>query len=83
MSDGSLQSDDRSLILHTQSFTKAKNELLSSELNTKFGFSSHVIPHKEIYWVISIPSKDAELLHGLIAEHLLPYFSYKVSKILF
>lgn len=81
MADGSLQRDQKSMILHSQSFTQAQNELLSKELNTKFGFSSRVIPHKDIYWVIFIPSKDAKLLHSLIAPHMLPYFSYKIPKV--
>jgi hypothetical protein len=78
MSDGSLQNDLQSMILHTQSFTKVENELLSTELNAKFGLHSRVIPHKGVYWVIFIPREDAVLLHELIAPHMIPYFSYKV-----
>lgn len=78
MSDGSLQNDLKSMILHSQSFTWAENEILSAELNTKFGFSSRVISHKHIYSVIFIPAGDAVILKGLIAPHMLPYFNYKV-----
>lgn len=81
MSDGSLQSDGRSMILHTQSFTERENELLSSELNIKFGLHSRVIPHKEKYWVIYIPSKDATVLHSLIYSHIIPSFKYKVPRL--
>jgi len=78
MSDGSLQSDFKSMILHSQSFTRSENEILSSELNSKFGLHSRVISHKQIYWVIYIPSRDAVILHNLIAPHMIPYFHYKV-----
>lgn len=78
MSDGSLQNDFKSMILHTQSFTQAENELLSRELNAKFGLHSRVIPHKDIYWVIFIPNGDAATLHKLISPHIIPHFKYKV-----
>lgn len=78
MSDGSLQKGHKEMILHSQSFTKEENVILSNELNEKFGFSSTVIPHKDIYWVIKLPSSDAVLLHKLISPHMIPYFKYKV-----
>lgn len=82
MSDGSLQNDHQSMILHTQSFSKTENEMLSSELNAKFGLNSTVISHKNIYWVIFIPRKDAVTLHNLISPHIIPHFKYKIPVIL-
>jgi hypothetical protein len=35
------------MILHTQSYTKTENLILSRELNEKFGFNSEVILHKK------------------------------------
>lgn len=81
MSDGSLQNDSKSIILHTQSFTKEENEILSSELNTKFGLHSRIILHKKVYWVIFIPSGDAAVLHKLIFPHMISHFKYKVPKV--
>lgn len=78
MDDGSLQKDKKSMIIHTQSYTNAEVELLSSELNTKFNLNSVVIPHKKIYFVIFIPSKDAKLLYNLISPHIHPSMSYKL-----
>lgn len=78
MSDGSLQNDHKSMILHTQSFTKVENEMLSKELNSKFGLHSRVISHKHKYWVIFIPSQDSVTLSNLISQHILPHFKYKV-----
>gem|GEM_PF-6688772 len=49
MGDGSLQKDNKTLILHTQSYTKIENLILSKELNEKFGFLSEVIEHKKKY----------------------------------
>jgi hypothetical protein len=40
MGDGSLNKDKKTMILHTQSYTKTENLILSRELNEKFGFSS-------------------------------------------
>lgn len=66
MSDGSLQKDRKSMILHTQSFSKAENETLSNELNSKFGLpawrsqAARVIPHKGKYWVIFVPFSPSE-----------------------
>lgn len=78
MSDGSLQNDLKSMILHSQSFTWAENTILSGELNAKFGLNSRVIAHKEKYSVIFIPQTDAAILKELIGPHMIPYFSYKV-----
>lgn len=78
MSDGSLQNDLKTMILHTQSFTKSENEILSSELNIKFGLHSRVISHKSIYWVIIIPSQDSVILYDLISAHIIPSFQYKI-----
>jgi len=78
MSDGSLQKDHKTMIIHSQSFTQVENELLSKELNAKFGLDSCVIPHKDTYWVIQIPAKDAAVLYQHIAPHMLPYFNYKL-----
>jgi len=47
MGDGSLQKDRKTMILHTQSYNKNENLILSRELNEKFGFSSEVILHKK------------------------------------
>jgi LAGLIDADG DNA endonuclease family len=49
MADGSLQKDKKTMILHTQSYTKEENLILSKELNDKFNFHTIVIPHKRIY----------------------------------
>jgi hypothetical protein len=78
MSDGSLQNDGRTMIIHTESFTRAENETLSRELNAKFHLHTQVIPHKDKYWVISIPGSDAQILQDLIAPHILPSFVYKL-----
>lgn len=81
MDDGSLQKDKKSLIIHTQSYTKAEVELLSLELNTKFNLNSIVKIHKKIYHVIFIPSKDAKLLYDLISPHIHSSMSYKLPVI--
>lgn len=81
MSDGSLQNDSQSMILHTQSFTKSDNEMLSKELNLKFKLHSRVISHKGMYWVIFIPREDASTLNGLISPYIIPYFKYKLPKV--
>jgi len=49
MGDGSLQKDQKTMILHTQSYTRLENFILSEELNEKFGFTTEVILHKEKY----------------------------------
>jgi len=59
MGDGSLNKDRKTMILHTQSYTKTENLILSRELNEKFGFSSvrrEVIKHKKKYFVIKFNS---------------------------
>lgn len=78
MGDGSLQKDKKTMILHTQSFTQNENLILSKELNEKFGFSSKVISHKSIYWVIKFHSSDASLLLSLIRDHTHSSMKYKL-----
>jgi len=78
MDDGSLQNDKKSMIIHTQSYTKTEVELLSSELNTKFSLNSRVIPHKQKYHVIFIPSNDANILYNLVSPYVHSSMSYKL-----
>lgn len=78
MCDGSLQNDKKSLILHTQSYSKKENQYLSHELNLKYQLHSHVVVHKHKYYVIFIPSHDSANLRSLIVNHMLLCFDYKV-----
>ena len=78
MGDGSLQSDKKTMILHTQSYNKIENLILSKELNDKFCFTTEVIAHKKIYWVIKFNSKDALLLYNLIKPHMHLSMEYKL-----
>jgi len=78
MGDGSLQSDKKTMILHTQSDTKTENLILSNELNEKFNFMTEVISHKKIYWVIKFNSKDAPILNNLITPHVHSSMAYKI-----
>jgi LAGLIDADG DNA endonuclease family len=78
MGDGSLQKDRKTMILHTQSYNKNENLILSRELNEKFGFRSEVIPHKNKYWIIKFKSKDALILHDLIKLYIHSSMRYKL-----
>lgn len=81
MDDSSLQNDKKSMIIHTQSYTKTEVGLLSSELNIKFSLNSRVIQHKKIHHVIFIPSSDNKLLYNLISPHVHPTMNYKLPVI--
>lgn len=81
MEDGSLQKDRKTMILHTQSYTKPENIILSEELNTKFGFTTEVISHKEKYFCVKFNSKDALLLHNLIKPYMHSSMAYKIPKV--
>jgi len=78
MDDGSLQ--NKTMIIHTQSYSKEEVTILSNELNIKFNFNSRVIPHKKIYWVILIPSENFEALSQLISPYMHPSMLYKLNK---
>lgn len=78
MGDGSLQKDKKTLILHTQSYTKTENLILSTELNKKFNLNSEVIEHKKKYWVIKFISKDSKLIHDLIKPYTHESMYYKI-----
>jgi len=78
MGDGSLQKDRKTMILHTQSYNKNENLILSRELNEKFGFRSEVILHKKKYFVIKFNSKDALALHNLIKPYIIESMKYKI-----
>ena len=78
MGDGSLQSNKKTMILHTQSYSKNENLVLSKELNEKFKLNSVVIPHKKNYWVIKFSSKDAVRLKFLIEPYIIPSMVYKI-----
>jgi len=78
MGDGSLNKDKKTMILHTQSYTKTENLILSRELNEKFGFRSEVILHKKKYFVVKFNSKDALTLHNLIKPYIIESMKYKI-----
>jgi len=78
MGDGSLQKDRKTMILHTQSYNKNENLILSRELNEKFGFSSEVILHKKKYFVVKFNSKDALTLQNLIKPYIIESMKYKI-----
>jgi ubiquinol-cytochrome c reductase cytochrome b subunit len=64
--------------LHTQSFTWAENEIISRELNERYGLSSTVVVHKKKYSVVRFSSKDGPLLRKLVGSHILPSLQYKI-----
>jgi hypothetical protein len=77
MCDGSLQKDNRSMILHTQSFSLEENLVLRNELNAKFNFHARVILHKERYYALFIPKQDGDKLAFLIKKELIRSMLYK------
>jgi len=79
MGDGSLH--QKTMILHTQSYTRLENFILSEELNAKFGFATEVISHKEIYYCVKFNSKDALMLHNLIKPYVHSSMAYKIPKV--
>lgn len=80
MCDGSLQTDKKIMIIHTQAFSKEENSIISHELNIKFQLHSKVIVHKTNYYVINIPSQDAKSLRKLIQPYIIPSMIYKLPK---
>jgi len=76
MCDGSLQNNGKTMILHTQGYTRDENILLSRELYLQFGLNSKVIPHKSKYSVIEIAAKDSELLLNLVKPYIIPSMEY-------
>lgn len=80
MGDGSLHREGRVLTLHTQGFTKEENDILSTELNKKFGFRTKVITHKNVSHVIQFSTKDANKLHDIISPYMIPSMRYKVPR---
>jgi len=78
MDDGSLQ--NKTMIIHTQSYSQEEVAILSYELNKKFNFNSRITSHKKIYWVITIPSENFESLFQLISPFIHPSMGYKLNK---
>lgn len=77
MCDGSLQKNKKTLVLHTQGFSKEENKGCSDLLNSRFGLNSRVIVHKKKYFCIEIPSKDSNKLALLVNPYLIPSMFYK------
>jgi hypothetical protein len=80
MGDGSLNKNKnrKTMVLHTQSYTKTENFILSTELNEKFGFRSEVVLHKKIYYVVKFNSKDALILYNIIKSYIIESMAYKL-----
>ena len=77
MCDGSLQKNRKTLILHSQGFSKQENQVLSDELNAKFQLHSRVLSHKHKYFVLEIPFQDAAIVSALLKPYVLLSFKYK------
>lgn len=60
MGDGSLKKDNKTMILHTQSYSEFENSMLSEELNNKFNFNTKVTSHKDKYFLIKFNSQDSK-----------------------
>lgn len=69
------------VIIHTQGFSEESNNILSKELNLRYGLNSSVISHKKTMKVIKIPSSDAALLRFIIEPHMIPSMQYKIPLI--
>lgn len=80
MGDGSLHREGRVLTLHTQGFSAEENNILSTELNKKFGFHTKVVTHKSVSHVIQFSTKDANKLHDIISPHIITSIKYKVPR---
>lgn len=80
MGDGALHREGRVLTLHTQGFTKEENNILSAELNQKFGFHTRVLVHKNNSYVLQFSTKDANNLHDIISSHVITSMKYKVPR---
>ena len=78
MGDGSLHTDNKTMILHTQGYNETENNILSEELNEKYNFKTKVIPHKKKYFVIKCDSSDASVLSILIEPYIIPSMRYKL-----
>lgn len=80
MGDGSLHREGRVLTLHTEGFIKDESTMLSDELNVKFGFHTKVVASKQKYHVIQFSTKDANKLHDMIIDLVIPSMKYKVPR---
>lgn len=66
------------MTLNTQSYTMFETQLLSEKLNSKFDLTSRVAHiRRGKYYVINIPSANAEPLTALIQPYLIPSMLYK------
>ena len=79
MSDGSRSGN--TVTLHTQGFGLAGNNILSAELNERFGLHTQVKSHKGTMWVVYIPSTDAAKLRALVEPYVIPSMHYKLPVI--
>lgn len=59
-------------------FSQMENQSCSDQLNELFGWNTKVIFHKNIYFVIEIPSENASQLYKLISLFMIPSFYYKL-----
>ena len=80
MCDGSLHREGKILTLHSQSFTEGENQWISSVINKKRGLSSRCMPHKEKYYVVQFPGRDAPLLRQMLSPHLISTMMYKLPR---
>lgn len=78
MCDGSLAKDNKTLILHSQSYSFEENVKLSTFLNVQWGFQTKVIQHKEKYHVIQIPSRDSPRLKTIMSKYIIESMLYKL-----
>ena len=67
----------KGIVFHTQGFSKEEVEMLSQELNIKFGLDSWVGVNKK-KWVIKISSKKYSVFLNYVEAYILPEMKYKL-----
>jgi hypothetical protein len=76
-SDGSF-SDNR-VRIYTNSFTKAEVELLAKAINTKFSIFTGVTHDRNNQWILTIGSRQLNLLRGIVSPYFVPSMLYRIG----
>jgi recombination protein RecA len=75
MDDGSQGKSQ--MTLHTESFTKQENDMLSAWMKKKWNIDCHSYPTKS-YWCLRFPAKGRETFQELVRDYLIPEMKYKL-----
>ena len=79
MSDGNFDKGRNRIRIYTNSYKKEEVQLLADAINIKIGIYVGVLHDRKDQWILTIGSKQLDLLRNIVKEHFHPSMLYRIG----